>query len=298
MRPYEVSAHTYKETPLSTEYTRLPKRFGDTDAGALLSLSERAEQKLYESDTTEYPSLQKVNLHTMVADAKLEAALIADDPEHDHDDARMALVTSAIDHYTHAATTLESRIEAGLDDPENISEVTRLHIRADLENAYNDIVCGELTDRTRQEVIARLDHQHLSVSKAIKDIRKGMKSGYYPKSFRIHLAILSGLEAEIGYVSNIWKESSLLDTSVVAFLSTVRSGSGNTGDVSEKSRDTHDVVVAYDNNNSWQFSGVEVKRFRSHRNTMRNLGRYSSQLAIVHNSGKTETFSSDTQFAS
>lgn len=272
--------------PLSTEYAALPKRFGLTYPNALLSVGERAEQKLSEIPDEQHNTLLRALHHEIAADSYLEASLTTADPTHEHDDQRLLLVDSAMYHYQQSTTIRETRTIAGLDDPDDVTEILRLQIRTGLESAYKDVVCGEVTTQTGSEVGELFEEKKRFVTKASHAIKKGIDRGYYPSSHNKYLSAYAGLLAEIQYLESIWQNEEDSDTTV-AFLSTVRGGSGNTGIHYKGSRDTHDVVVATSVGDNWVFKPVEVKRVTfNHASISQHTSNYTSEIAFVSKRGE------------
>lgn len=283
--PLERSNASPFSVPLSTEYAALPKRFGLTYPNALLSVGERAEKVLQETPHEPHNSLQRALHHEIAADSYLEASLTAADPEHEHDDERLLLVDASLSHYHQSATIREERTMAGYEDPDDITSIVRLEIRIGLENAYKDIICGEVTPQTCREALELLEEKKLLVTKVSRGIEKGIEKGHYPPSDHTYLSTYTGLLAEIHYLQSVWKDAEQNPTSV-AFLSTIRGGSGNIGIPHKISRDTHDVVVATIGDRLWTFKPVEVKRASPNRmSATQHLGRYASEIAYVSRHG-------------
>lgn len=286
--------------PLTTVYAALPKNFGETSTDVLLKVGGRAQSALDETPETHTNSLVRAHYHEIIADTYLEAGLATADSTHSYDDERLQLVDDALEHYNYSINIREERMSTGFDDPDSMDDLLRLRLRTGFEQAYKDIVCGEITEQTRDEILDFLQTQYKKITRTSRAIRKGINKGYYPQSYHQYLSNNSGVQAEIQYLESIWQNINN-NQLVIAFPSTTRGGSGNVGILYKISRDTHDVVLAAQIDNIWQFQPIEVKRISTYKKARQDLGRYASEIALVGEQGDVRLLSdveTNTRFAS
>ena len=284
----QLSSSTF-ELPLASEYGALPKRFGEVHARALLSIAQRAENALEQPTELQHTSLQRINYHEIAGDGYLEGAITLTNETIDDVDFRLRLVDLALDHYRQSNSIRQERMLDGRDNPDAIGDLLRTQLRIGFEQTYKDIICQEVSKQTRQETKELLEYTHTYLDKARKNIQQGIKKGHYELYYQEYAKDISGLWGEIRYLQSIWNDTNRLPETV-SFISMARADTGNMGLTGMLSRDTHDVVIAKKDLDTWTFVPVEIKRGNvSSKKNRRHLGRYSSQLVYVSSIGRTET---------
>lgn len=253
---YRPEADEIKE---SVDYFHLPKRIGSVPAATLLDI---AKDNAELAATIENPA--KLRFVEVAGSAYLEAALVSADPGEDVDE-RLELVDRGIAYLQQASSAEYRLLERGYRDPDDQTDWRRIELMIAFDQVYRDILCGEVTNATKQELLTELDQHYRYASMLFK-----------------HTSFSSdarGLQQEIRVLRQSWEQYQQ-EGDPITFPSTVRGGNGHI-----LPNETHDIVVAIMNDQKVEFETVEVKSANVKRN-YKDLTRYASRLAFVNKDGQ------------
>lgn len=237
------------------DYFLLPKRMGTVDSGTLLGISINLDNHLRNPNVASNPVA-----HMVAGSALVEASMFYPDPSFDHVDFRISLIDKATEHFTEAAELEFERLERGFSHPNDQTQWKRAELQIAFDKAYKDIVCGEVTDTTREELLESLHDLDTYLKRLQK--QSGQLAG---PAF--------GLAGEVQTIRALWQRG------IYAIPSTARGGDG-----SFNPAETHDFeIIELDSKGKIKNAEpVEVKSGRGLR--LQHLGRYS--VSIVHRTKK------------
>lgn len=244
-------------SPLDTcyaEYATLPKEFGSVPAATLLELADLNAKR---ADSLNNRSA--VKFHSAAGSAYIEA-MLTESHNIDTVDDSLGYIADAERHLRLAADGEYQLLENGVFHPNYQDNWQRAEAQLDFINVYRDIVCGEITHQTRNELIEKLQYRR-QYAEATGKMDGGSK--------------LRGFEAELRLFLKVWKNHHTI-TDPIAFPSTERGGSGT-----ERRSQTHDAVFGMTTDGlNWAYRGVEIKGGR--KNMTHELTRYTNMLIHIN----------------
>lgn len=251
------------ETDKFVEYQHLPKLIGSVPAATLLEIAEENARLAATIDNHAALRFEEV-----AGSSFIEAALVSGAPGEEVDE-RLDLIDQGLEHLRTAADIEFALLEGGFRDPDDQADWRHLELAQEFGQVYRDMVCGEVTDDTKRELLQVLPSHYRYANSLAKHSRFAGEG--------------RGLREEIGVLQRLW-ERRTHHSGIVAFPSTVRGGSGMI-----RPSETHDVVLAIEHPEGWEFDTVEVKTART---KLRNehLVRYASHLAFIDSGGNLRWF--------
>lgn len=199
-----------------TDYLELPKGFGAVESGVLFKFAD-----LNAKYAASVPVSASGRFHATAGSAYIEAVLTQSFSE-DAVDTRLDCLADAAQHLRAAADVEYDFLERGIIHPNDQDKWQRAELQYDFMDVYRDLVCGEVTGQTRNEILEKLDRR-------IEYTKYFAGKGYLRAE---------GFLGELLALRSVWKaHQSPLDR--VAFPSTVRGGDG-----ASLPHQTHDIVIA------------------------------------------------------
>lgn len=250
-------------------YLELPKSYGEVDFDTLLSYARKYE--LDEQEAASVPT--KATFANRAASAFIEAALVLDDPLHDHDDYRLGLLDDGQAAFERVIGYENTLLETGQKSPDDQEAVLRADLHAAFYNVYGDMICGELTEDTKQELIGYLNKQIHLTDRLYRDLRG--YHGYMRKK-------LSGLNSELRLLLDSWQKYQIRGDTIAI----PASDRGDNG-VHNKTK-THDIAYLTQlPDSTFELTGNEEVKTKSQflQNNLGYLIRYDSSIATVDKSG-------------
>lgn len=246
------------ETNKFVDYFHLPKRIGSVPATTLLDI---AEDNARTATMIDNPA--ELRFAEVAGSAYLEAALVSDRPGEDIDQ-RLGLVDHGMAWLERASDAEYQLLERGFRDPDDQTDWRRIELNLAFDQVYRDILCGEVTSATKQELLTELDQHFRYASLLVKH------TSYAQRAY--------GLQQEIRVLRRLW-ENYRHEGDAIAFPSTARGGNGLV-----LPDETHDIVIATMSAPAIEFDTVEVKSANLKQN-LKDLTRYASHLALVDKDG-------------
>lgn len=220
-------------TPRHAGYYELPKDIGEVLPDDLLDIAH------YNADqAASLPRSAAVRFHAVAGSAYVEASLVGATTGHDVD-RLLAQLDRGEAHLREATVGEYHFLESGFKRPDNQVDWLRAQLQCDFMTVYRDIVCGAVSEQTRNEMIALL-------SKRLRYVEKLDEPDY-------HRGAREGLAYELKVLLRIW-QAYRQTGDMVTFPSSIRGGNGEM-----RPKETHDIAVAYREGTTWRYSGVEVK---------------------------------------
>jgi hypothetical protein len=254
---------TSPEAPIVPGYSgyyTLPKDIGDVSVEELLRI---AGDSALEADVLMNGAA--VRYHAVAGSAYVEAALVRSLGSRDVDES-LAFLDSAELHLRQSADGEYRFLETGFYDPDHQDDWLRAELQCDFMNVYRDIACGEVTLHTRDEIIAAL-RKKLAYAEGLATVSQGKGRG---------------VAYELRVLLRLWTEYKQ-DGDMIAFPSTARGGSGE-----ERHRETHDIILAHQQDEHWNYAGLEVKGGEGL--TLASLARYLHPIVHVNHDGGMRTY--------
>lgn len=247
--------------PEQLDYRMLPKNIGEVSSWQLLDIAKQNAKK-----AEELGNQAAGQFYGIAGSAYIEAAIVDDSDV----DARLAYLDEAAANLNNAADIEYDFLESGYRHPNDQIEWLRAELNYDFMDVYRDIVCGEVTERTKDEITDKLI-RHKKYAKLATNTDHGSRA-------------VGGFDHELTVLLKTWqayKETG--DT--IAFPSTARGGDGRF-----RRSETHDVVFAWQDivTENWNFAEAEVKGGRGR--TRNALVRYQNTLLFVDGDGEIRTF--------
>jgi hypothetical protein len=244
-------------TPIYRGYHTLPKAIGSVAPHELLEIAKSNTKQ-----AEEFNNSASVELRAVAGSALIEAALVAHNQDSESLETHLDYLNEAEYDLRIAAMGEYALLESGFTDPDNQASWQRAEINLDFMNVYRDIVRGKVTEQTKHEIITKLNKRLAYGIQLTK-----MKSGRGSK----------GVTHEITALLSFWQRYKSHEDPI-AFPSTKRGGSGKFN-----APDTHDIVVASQHGDQWNFEGIEVKGGEGL--TEESLTRYRHPIMHIDNDG-------------
>lgn len=246
-------------------YLELPKSFGEVDSDTLLSHARAYEQRELNAPTLPTQAEQA----RIAGSAFVEAALVLDDPIHEHDDYRLGLLDDGQAAFLRVIDYEEDLLESGQKNPDDHVALLKARLHANFKNVYADMVCGELTHDTKEEIIGFLN-KHIHLTQRLRnELHK--RDSYLRQN-------LAGLYSELRVLLDAWQGYHVTGDEI-AIPASYRADNG-----AHRRRETHDIT--YFNqvpDTTFQPTGSKEVKTKSSfmQNNLGYLVRYKNSLAIV-----------------
>lgn len=257
---------TMSERPFENQrYLELPKSIGQVDSDTLLAharTNEREEEKAVTTHT-------KAELAKMVGSSFIEAALTIDDPSHDHDDYRLGLLDDGQAALLRAISYEEELMETGQKSPDDQVELLRAMLNAAFQNVYGDMVCGEVTNDTKSEIVGFLN-KHINLTSRLRN--------ELSKRHGVLRSNLTGLLSEMRVLLDAWERYKRTGDK----FATPASNRADNG--AYLKHETHDIMYFTQlPDTTFQLSHNEEVKTKSSflQNNLGYLIHYGDQIAVV-----------------
>lgn len=247
-------------------YLQLSKPIGSVDSDRLRSTgrsSEREEERAVTAHT-------KMQYAKAAGSSLIEAALVIQDSHqpHEYDDYRLELINDGQLALERVVRYEEQLLESGIKNPDDQSDLLRAVLLTKFQDVYNDIVCGELSELTRDSTMNALKDQLRTISRI-----KRYANGVYAEK-------LNGLRNEIHVLMDIWRQGN----GEIAVPASHRADSGTF-----LRQETHDISCftlqtdgSFIPTRNIEVKGESARLFEA----LNEFARYQSELAIVSQDGR------------